>query len=99
MNVRELIEYLQGQPQDAEVEIVVVAPVEEDDSAITVDRYTIDALLPWINEGEEEGRPYRDQQRDSVADSDLSVWLIGGEPEDLESLLDELENQADDLDD
>jgi hypothetical protein len=34
-----------------------------------------------------------------VADSDLSVWLIGGEPEDLESLLDELENQADDLDD
>jgi hypothetical protein len=96
MNVRELIEYLQGQPQDAEVEIVVVAPVEEDDSAITVDRYTIDALLPWINEGDDEGRPYRDRQGD---DGDLSVWLIGGEPEDLESLLDELENQDDDGDD
>lgn len=92
MNVRELIEYLQGQPQDAEVEIVVVAPVEEDDSAITVDRYTIDALLPWINEGDDEGRPYRDHHGD---EGDLSVWLIGGEPEDLDSLLDELENQAD----
>lgn len=93
MNVRELIEYLQEQPQDAEVEIVVVAPVEDDDAAITVDRYTIDALMPWINEGDDEGRPSRGDAAD--ADSDLSVWLIGGEPDDLESLLDELERQAD----
>lgn len=98
MNVRELIEYLQEQPQDAEVEIVVVAPVEDDDAAITVDRYTIDALMPWINEGDDEGRPYREQHMDAGADSDLSVWLIGGEPDDLDSLLDELERQAGDDD-
>lgn len=91
MNVRELIEYLQGQPQDAEVEIVVVAPVDDDDPAITVDRYTIDAMMPWINEGDDEGRPSRDPHGD---EGDLSVWLIGGEPDDLDSLLDELERQA-----
>ena len=50
MKVRELLDMLSDQPPDAEVELVVVAPVDDDDPAITVDRYTVEAMLPWIDD-------------------------------------------------
>jgi len=39
MHVRELIDILSEQPPDAEVELAVIAPVDEESDDITVDRY------------------------------------------------------------
>jgi len=47
MRVSELIEMLKDQPADAEVEMAIVAPVEDDGEDITVDRYSVEGLLPW----------------------------------------------------
>lgn len=93
MNVQQLIDYLMEQPPDAEVELVWVQPVEDDDAAITVERFSVDAMVLWINEDDDEGRPFRSEV-DDEQDEDLSVWLIGGDAEDVESLLDEMEQQA-----
>ena len=46
MHVRELIDILSDQPPDAEVELAVVAPVDDDSEDITVDRYPVDGVLP-----------------------------------------------------
>ncbi len=46
MHVRELIDILSEQPPDAEVELAVIAPVDEDSDDITVDRYPVDGVLP-----------------------------------------------------
>ena len=62
MHVRELIDILSEQPPDAEVELAVIAPVEEESDDITVDRYPVDGVLPW-NDDDDEG---------------LVIWLIGG---------------------
>lgn len=81
MKVRELIDMLSDQPPDAEVELVVVAPVDDDDPAITVDRYSVEAMLPWVD--------------DDIDDEDgLTVWLIGGEDADVDALIDQLEQDA-----
>jgi hypothetical protein len=53
MRVTELIGILRDYPQDWHVELAVVAPVDEDDDDITVDRYSIEGVLPW-EEGDEE---------------------------------------------
>lgn len=83
MRVSELIDILREQPPDAEVELAIVAPVTEDADDITVDRYEIDGVLPWedAEDGDDEGG--------------LSIWLIGGEDEDVESFIDALEEPAD----
>jgi hypothetical protein len=47
MRVHELIDILSDQPADAEVELAVIAPVEEGSDDITVDRYFVDGVLPW----------------------------------------------------
>ena len=47
MRVQELIDILTDQPADAEVELAVIAPVEEASDDITVDRYYVDGVLPW----------------------------------------------------
>ena len=52
MNVRELIDILRDQPPDAEVELAVVAPVDDDDDDITVDRYLVEGVLPWDKDGD-----------------------------------------------
>ena len=44
--VHELIEILRDQPADTEVELGIIAPVEDEDQ-ITVDRYFVDGVLPW----------------------------------------------------
>ena len=79
MRVSELMDILRDQPPDAEIELAIVAPVTDEEEDITVDRYTIDGMLPWHDE-DEEGN-----------DEDLVIWLVGGEPDDVESFLDAIE--------
>ena len=84
MLVSELIEMLKDQPQDAEVELAVVAPVDDDNDDITVDRYSIDGILPWQDEADEEN-----------PDAELVIWLVGGEDDDVDAFLDAIENEDD----
>jgi hypothetical protein len=79
MRVSELIDFLREQPPDAEVELAVVAPVEDDSDDITVDRYSVEGLLPW--DGDEGG--------------ELVIWLVGGEDDDVEAFLDAIEEGED----
>ena len=79
MRVRELIDILRDQPPDAEVELAVVAPVEDDNEDITVDRYSVEGVLPWDDEGEE----------------GVVIWLVGGEDDDVDSFLDAIEEHED----
>ena len=84
MRVSELIDMLKDQPPDAEVELAVVAPiVDDDDDDITVDRYTVEGMLPWRDE-DEEGN-----------EEDVVVWLVGGEDDDVEAFLDAIEHHDD----
>jgi hypothetical protein len=79
MRVRELIDILRDQPPDAEVELAVVAPVEDDNEDITVDRYSVEGVLPWEDEGDE----------------GVVIWLVGGEDDDVDSFLDAIEDHED----
>ncbi len=54
MRVRELIDILKDQPPDAEVELAVVAPVDEQSDDITVDRYGVEGMLPWTDDDSDE---------------------------------------------
>jgi hypothetical protein len=84
MRVSELIDMLKDQPPDAEVELAIVAPVSPDDEEdITVDRYSIEGMLPWQDD-DDDGNP-----------EELVVWLVGGEDNDVEAFLDALEDNHD----
>ena len=50
---------------------------------ITVDRYSVEGMLPWRDE-DEEGN-----------DEELVIWLVGGEDDDVEAFLDAIEHQDD----
>ena len=78
MLVRELIDILKDHDPELEVELAVVAPVEEDSDDITVDRYPVDGVLPW-----------RDDESE-----DLVIWLIGGAEDDLDAFLDAVEQDT-----
>ena len=55
MLVHELIDMLKDYPADQEVELVIVAPVgDNEDDDITVDRYPIDGIMPWDDEDTKE---------------------------------------------
>ena len=54
LTVAELIDMLSHHPGDAVVEMSIVAPVKDGDDDITVDRYHIDGVMPWKDEGEDE---------------------------------------------
>jgi len=82
MRVSELIDMLKDQPPDAEVEIAVVAPVTDDDIDITVDRYSVEGMLPWQDDD------------DDGNEEDVVIWLVGGEDEDVEAFLDAVEERA-----
>ena len=75
MRVRELLDILRDQSPDLEVELALVAPVEDDETTITVDRFPVDGVLPWLDEdtGEE------------------VLWLIGGDEADVDAFLDAIE--------
>ena len=79
MTVSELIDMLRDQPPDAEVELAIIAPVDDDSEDITVDRYSVEGMLPWRDE-DEEGN-----------EEDVVIWLVGGEDDDVEAFLDALE--------
>jgi hypothetical protein len=78
MKVRELIDFLNEQPADAEVELAIVAPIVAGSDDITIDRYLIDGVMPWNDEDEDGGH-------------ELVVWLIGGEDSDFEQFLNAIE--------
>jgi hypothetical protein len=80
MLVRELIDILKDHDPDLEVELAVVAPVEEDSDDITVDRYPVDGVLPW-----------EDDDAELSADESRVIWLVGGEENDVEAFLDAVE--------
>jgi hypothetical protein len=82
MLVSELIDMLRDQPPDAEVELAIIAPVEDDGEDITVDRYTVEGMLPWTDTDED-------------GEEELVIWLVGGEDDDVEAFLDAIENDHD----
>ena len=53
MRVSELIEMLKDQPPDAEIELAIIAPVDDDSDDITVDRYSVEGMLPWQDDDED----------------------------------------------
>ena len=89
MRVSELIDMLKDQPQDAEVEMAIVAPVNEtDDDDITVDRYSVEGILPWQDDDSDDGeggegeaddavRIVHRAARDRLAGGDQGVLEIG----------------------
>jgi hypothetical protein len=80
MTVSELIDMLRDQPPDAEVELAVIAPVDDESEDITVDRYSVEGMLPW---------------NDVDEDDKLVIWLVGGEDDDVEAFLDAIEHDDD----
>jgi hypothetical protein len=54
LTVAELIDILSHHPSDAIVEMSIIAPVEDGDDDITVDRYHIDGVMPWRDDDEDE---------------------------------------------
>ena len=80
MRVSELIEILRDQPPDAEVELAIVAPVVDENDDITVDRYSVEGMLPW-----------QDDEPDDD-DNGLVIWLVGGEDDDVDAFLDAIEH-------
>jgi len=81
MRVHELIDILSDQPADAEVELAVIAPVDEGSDDITVDRYFVDGVLPWED----------DEDDDDDTGGELTIWLVGGEEPDVNAFLDAIE--------
>jgi hypothetical protein len=79
VTVAELIDMLSQHPADAIVEMSIIAPVQDGDDDITVDRYHIDGVMPW---------------RDEDDDNDV-VWLVGGEDADVDTFLDAIEIEGD----
>ena len=75
ITVAELIDMLSQHPGDAVVEMSIIAPVGDGDDDITVDRYHIDGVMPWRDEGDE----------------GEIVWLVGGEDADVDTFLDAIE--------
>ena len=84
MRVSELIEILQDQPPDAEVELAIVAPVDDENDDITVDRYSVEGMLPW-----------QDDEPDEDNEDGLVIWLVGGEDDDVDAFLDAIEHPDD----
>jgi hypothetical protein len=84
MRVSELIEILQDQPPDAEVELAIVAPVVDENDDITVDRYSVEGMLPW-----------QDDEPDEENEDGLTIWLVGGEDDDVDAFLDAIEHPDD----
>jgi hypothetical protein len=79
LTVAELIDLLSQHPGDAVVELSIIAPVGDGDDDITVDRYHIDGIMPWRDEGDE----------------DEVIWLVGGEDADVDVFLDSIETPSD----
>lgn len=75
LTVAELIDMLSHYSGDQIVEMAVVAPVNDGDDDITIDRNVIDGVMPWNH----------DDTDDEV------VWLVGGNQADVDTFIDALE--------
>ena len=82
LTVAELIDMLSHHPSDAVVEMSIIAPIADGDDDITVDRYNIDGVMPWLDEGED--------------GDDQVVWLVGGEDADVDVFIDAVEQPGTD---
>jgi hypothetical protein len=78
--VRELIDILEQYDDDMEVEMAIVAPADPEEEGVAVDRYPVEGVMPWVDEDAEDGE-------------EEIVWLVGGEEEDVDRLLDELDDE------
>jgi hypothetical protein len=87
MNALELIEILRTYPPETEVEIALAAPAEGSDQ-IAVDRFPVDALMDWHDEEDDDGNPLEEPV--------LVLWLIAGEEDDVDALIDTLGDDEDD---
>lgn len=81
MTVAELIDILSHHPSDAIVEMSIIAPINDGDDDITVDRYNVDGVMPWRD----------DEDGD---DADDLVWLVGGDDADVDVFIDTIEQPA-----
>ncbi len=81
MRVRELMDILKDHDPEAEVELAVVAPVDDQSDDITVDRYSVEGVMPWQDDDDEDASP--------------TVWLVGGEDDDVDAFIDAIEDEAD----
>lgn len=81
MRVSELIDILRDQDPESEVELAIVAPVDEESDDITVDRYTLEGVLPW--------------EADEDSADGAAIWLVGGEEADVDAFLDAVEADED----
>lgn len=86
MNVAELIEILRGYDPETEVEIALANPADGE-TQIAVDRYPVDAIVDWEDVEDEDGNPI---------DPTLVIWLIAGEEDDVEALIDTMQDDDDD---
>ena len=75
LTVAELIDILSHHPGDSIVEMSIVAPVNDGDDNVTVDRYNVDGVMPWQDED----------------DDGEVIWLIGGANADVDVLIDAVE--------
>lgn len=82
MNVAELIDILRDLDPETIVEMAIVAPVTDQSDDITVDQYEVEGVLP---------RDPADHDGESV------VWLIGGEPHDVDEFVDAIEGAGDNV--
>ena len=83
MRVSELIDLLQRHPFDAEVELAVVFPTDDEQDEITVDRFPVDSVMPWVDDDSDE----------------VVIWLIGGDEDDLDAFEHAIEHMNDDDED
>jgi hypothetical protein len=77
MRIAELLDILRDYPQDWEVELAVIAPVDDEDADITVDRYSIEGVLPWEDD----------------EDDQKLLWLVGGEDDNVDAFLDAVDDE------
>lgn len=80
MNIGELMDILKDLDPETSVEMAIVAPVASESDEITVDQYPVEGVLP------------RDPADHEGA---LVVWLIGGEPQDVDEFIDAVEDHTD----
>ncbi len=80
MNVAELIDILSDLDPESSVEMAIVAPVGKGSDEITVDQYEVEGILPR-DPGDHDGA--------------MVVWLIGGEPQDVEEFIDAIGGEED----
>lgn len=61
-----------------------MAPVVDENDDITVDRYSVEGMLPW-----------QDDEPDEENQDGLTIWLVGGEDDDVDAFLDAIEHPDD----